>query len=322
MIHLKRKIVIPQDLKPELLDKLSRPLKDWDIIVGKDPSIWQDHIDSAEILISWKNSFAEQVQKSNTLRWIQSWSAGIDNYPLDYFKKNQILLTTANGVHTNPISETVFALMLSLTRNLHKYIRNQEKKKWFHEYNYLELHNKTIGIVGVGAIGQEVAKIAKAFNMNVLGVRNSGKELDYVDRMYLSSELEEVLPLCDYVVVATPLTPETKHSFTRESFKLMKETAFFINIGRGQLVKEDDLIWALENKEILGAGLDVFEVEPLPESNPLWEMEQVIVTPHTSGSTGYYNERVIEEIFLPNLEIYLKGDKKLPINQVDFSLGY
>ncbi|KGA95591.1 2-hydroxyacid dehydrogenase [Alkalihalobacillus alcalophilus ATCC 27647 = CGMCC 1.3604] len=319
---MKRKIVIPQDLKPELLDKLSRPLKDWDIIVGKDPSIWQDHIDSAEILISWKNSFAEQVQKSNTLRWIQSWSAGIDNYPLDYFKKNQILLTTANGVHTNPISETVFALMLSLTRNLHKYIRNQEKKKWFHEYNYLELHNKTIGIVGVGAIGQEVAKIAKAFNMNVLGVRNSGKELDYVDRMYLSSELEEVLPLCDYVVVATPLTPETKHSFTRESFKLMKETAFFINIGRGQLVKEDDLIWALENKEILGAGLDVFEVEPLPESNPLWEMEQVIVTPHTSGSTGYYNERVIEEIFLPNLEIYLKGDKKLPINQVDFSLGY
>ncbi|WP_413375305.1 D-2-hydroxyacid dehydrogenase [Alkalihalobacillus sp. 1P02AB] len=319
---MKRKIVITQDLKPELLDKLSGPLKDWDIIVGKDSSIWQEHIDSAEILVSWKKSFAEQIQKSNTLRWLQSWSAGIDNYPLDYFKKNQILLTTANGVHTNPISETVFALMLSLTRNLHKYIRNQEKKKWFHEYNYLELHGKTIGIVGVGAIGQEVAKIAKAFNMNVLGVRNSSKDLDYVDRMYRSSELEDVLPLCDYVVVATPLTPETKHSFTRESFKLMKETAFFINIGRGQLVKEDDLIWALENKEILGAGLDVFEVEPLPESNPLWEMEQVIVTPHTSGSTGYYNERVIEEIFLPNLEIYLKGDKKLPINQVDFSLGY
>ncbi|KMK75061.1 D-2-hydroxyacid dehydrogenase [Alkalihalobacillus pseudalcaliphilus] len=322
VVRLNRKLVVVQNLNTDLADKLYHALPNWDIVIGKEQGLWENHLQTAEILIGWQKDFYERLVGTNHLKWLQSWSAGVDSYPLHFFKEKDVLLTTANGVHKNPISETVFALMLSLTRNIHTYVRNQQNKRWFHEFNQLELHGKTIGIIGVGAIGQEIAKISKAFNMKVIGVRHSGKSAPFIDNMYHHHQLDEVLPQCDYVVCATPLTSETKHSFNRERFKQMKKSSFFINIGRGPVVKEDDLIWALESGEIRGAGLDVFEVEPLPTSSPLWEMEKVIITPHTSGSTAYYNERVIEDIFLPNLEAYLKDDKQLPINAVDFEKGY
>ncbi|PPA70723.1 D-2-hydroxyacid dehydrogenase [Jeotgalibacillus proteolyticus] len=317
----KRTIVITQNLDSSLADQLHSALPDWDIIIGRDQSIWEPYIKDAEIIGGWKRPMNELLTDSSNLKWLQSWSAGIDNFPLETFEKRNYLLTSGNGVHANPISETIFALMLGLTRLIHTYVRQQQSKTWHHAGLKLELHGKTIAILGAGAIGKETAKIAKAFGMTVLGVRKSNKDEEYFDKMHSIEQLNEVLPQSDYVVVTLPLTKETNKLFKKEQFELMKDSAFFINIGRGEIVEEKDLIEALQKDKIAGAGLDVFEQEPLDESSPLWEMENVIVTPHTSGATEYYDERIINNIFLPNLKDYLDG-KKPSVNLVDFSKGY
>ena len=318
----KRKLIIAQNLHKELVSAIEEIIPEWDLIVGKEKSIWQDHLQDAEIIAGWQKDMAENVLADHTkLRWIQSWSAGINNMPLEDFKSRKILLTSANGVHSFPISETIFALMLGLTRKIHTYVRNQQTKKWHHSGLRLELHGKTMGLFGVGAIGRETAKIAKAFGMNVLGFRRSGETEDYVDKIYTLEQMNDVLPQCDYVVVTLPLTNETKQLFGKEQFKRMKPSSFFINIGRGDLVVESELIQALQDDKIAGAGLDVFEKEPLSEDNPLWELENVIITPHTAGSTEHYDHRVIEDIFIPNLKSYLQNEE-LPINLVDYLKGY
>lgn len=157
--------------------------------------------------------------------------------------------------------------------------------------------------------------------MKVLGVRHSGKPTDFVDEMYTTQQLPALLPQCDFVVITLPHTKETHHLFGTEQFKLMKPTAFFINIGRGEIVVEDELIQALQDGTIAGAGLDVFETEPLPKESPLWEMDNVIITPHTSGSTEHYDRRVVENILIPNLKNYLNGLTP-SINLVDYAKGY
>lgn len=319
---VKRKLVIAHDIKAQNRNQIRAVIPDWEIIAGKDKEIWLDHLKDAEIIAGWRKVMAEYCLRSGAkLKWVQTWSAGVNYLPLQELCAKNITLTSANGVHAYPISETIFAFMLSLTRKIHTYIKNQQAKKWDEANIRLEMHQKTIGIIGVGAIGREVAKIAKAFGMKVLGIRNSRKPAEFVDQMYTSDQLNDILPECDYVVVTLPLTEETKQLFGKKQFDLMKPTAFFINIGRGPIVVEQELIAALQGQKIAGAGLDVFETEPLPEDSPLWEMENVIITPHTSGLTEHYDQRVIENIFIPNLKTYIAGQTP-SINLVDYSKGY
>ena len=301
-----RKLIVTHDLDQGLISKIQEVVPDWELIISKDRDIWEPHLSEAEVIAGWKKEIRETcIDSDSKLRWLQSWSAGINSMPLEKLQDKGILLTSANGVHAFPISETIFALMLGLTRKIHLYVKNQPSKTWHHAGIKLEIHNKTIAILGVGAIGKETAKIAKAFGMKVLGIRNSGLPEENVDEMYTTEQLTDVLPQADYVVITLPLTSETHHLIGTEQFNTMKSSAFFINIGRGEIVKEDELIKALQEGKIAGAGLDVFTTEPLPTESPLWEMENVIITPHTSGSTEHYNKRVIEDIFIPNLkELY------------------
>ncbi|MGM0899759.1 MAG: D-2-hydroxyacid dehydrogenase [Bacillota bacterium] len=317
----KRTLLITHNIDDRLIDAVEGLTPEWNLITGRDPSIWQSHLHDAEIIVGWKKEMTEMFETTPKLRWLQSWSAGVNSMPLHKMESLGVRLTSANGVHSYPISETIFALMLALTRKIHTYVRNQTSKTWNHEGLNLEIHGKTIGIIGVGAIGKETAKIAKAFGMNVVGVRHTGRQEEFVDKMYYSHQLNEVLPQCDYVVVTLPLTVETRHIFGVKQFELMKKTAFFINIGRGPIVDEGALITALIEEQIAGAGLDVFEKEPLDKTSPLWEMENVIVTPHTAGATEHYAKRVIEDIFIPNLKLYLKGQSP-DINLVDYKKGY
>jgi phosphoglycerate dehydrogenase-like enzyme len=319
----KRKMVITHKISDKLLQNIENTAPDWELIVGKEPHIWQDHLEDAEIIAGWKKNLSELLEKDslNNLKWIQSWSAGINYMPLPKLAEQNIQLTTAAGVHAYPISETIFALMLAQTRKIDQYVKNQQEKKWHHGDISLEIHGKTIGIFGFGAIGKETAKIAKAFGMHVIGVRFSGKPDEYADEMYTTEQLEEILPKCDYIAVTLPLTKETKHLFGAKEFSLMKPSAFFINIGRGEIADEQALTEALQNQQIAGAGLDVFEKEPLNEESPLWELENVIITPHTAGSTEYYDQRLIQDIFIPNLKQYLAGENP-SINLVDFDKGY
>ncbi|QCJ41426.1 D-2-hydroxyacid dehydrogenase [Bacillus sp. S3] len=318
----KRKMVITHKLEQDQIELIKNVIPGWELIVSKDKEIYLEHAKDAEIIAGWKKGLEEYCLTSESkLKWLQTWSAGIDSLPLETLRANQITLTSANGVHAYPISETIFAFMLGLTRKIHTYVKNQQAKTWHHAHMGLEMHEKTIGIIGVGEIGKETAKIAKAFGMTVLGVRNSGRPVDYVDEMYTPDQLDLLLPKCDYIVVTLPHTKETHHLFGAEQFNQMKNSAFFINIGRGEIVVEEELITALQEGTIAGAGLDVFETEPLTAQSPLWEMQNVIITPHTSGSTEHYNKRVIENILIPNLKDYLAG-KTPTINLVDFSKGY
>jgi phosphoglycerate dehydrogenase-like enzyme len=317
-----RTLIITQDIDASFIHTIKAMIPDWSVYIGKDKSIWQDYIQDAEIVAGWRNEFEDVLLKKDTLlRWVQAWSADVNGMGLDRFEENQIYLTSANGVHAYCISETIFAFMLALTRQIHIYVRNQQQKKWHHGGLRLEIHEKTIGLIGVGAIGKETAKIAKAFGMTVLGMRHSGQPEEYVDRMFKPNELEQLLPQCDYVVNTLPLTPDTYHFFGQHQFKLLKPTSFFVNIGRGHTVDESAMIRALQEKWIAGAGLDVFEIEPLAQDNPLWEMENVIISPHTAGANEHYDKRLIQDIFIPNLKHYISHG--IPsFNVVDYIKGY
>lgn len=316
---MKRTLAIHMDLDDNYVEQIKELVPDWEIHVGKELS--DDILKRAEVLFNWQKDKEDTYLDSDYLKWVQTFSAGVDALNLKGIAQNDITLTSANGVHSYPISETIFSYILSFTRELHTYSKSQQKKEWLKVSPEGEMHDKTIGIIGVGQIGQETAKIAKAFNMKVIGVRHSGKSVAKVDEMYTPDQLNEVLPQCDYVVAVLPLTDETHHLIGREQFKLMKETAFLVNVGRGPVVEEAALIEALENHEIAGAGLDVFENEPLDSSSPLWDMDNVILTPHTAGGTKYYNQRVVENIFIPNLEYYL-NEETPSINLYSQERGY
>lgn len=318
----KRLMLITQNINDSYIQQIKELVPEFEVIVGKDKEIWEPYAQEAEVIVGWKKGLEElSLGKDTNLRWIQSWSAGVNSMPLKQLKEKNVILTSANGVHAYPISETIFALMLGLTRKIHTYVKQQQTKEWHHANMNLEMHEKTIGIIGVGEIGQETARIAKAFRMQVKGVRQSGKPAENVDEMFTPDKLHEVLPTCDYVVITLPLTDETNRMFGTQEFKLMKKSAYLINIGRGEVIKEEDLVSALQNGEIAGAGLDVFTKEPLDVSNPLWDMENVIITPHTSGSTEHYTKRVIEDIFIPNLKQYIKEENTLK-NLVNYNKGY
>ncbi|MDX8045501.1 D-2-hydroxyacid dehydrogenase [Gracilibacillus sp. S3-1-1] len=317
-----RTMVINKALDETLLQEIEQEIPGWHVIATKNTDKIADELAEAEIILHWKQAIEPIILEQNKqLKWIQTWSAGVNSLPLEALEQKNVTLTSATGVHAYSISETIFAFMLGLTRKMNAYVRGQANKEWHHADLKLEIHNKTIGILGVGAIGQETAKIAKAFSMNVLGLRHSGKETAYVDEMYTPDQLATFLPECDYVVITLPLTEATEGMFNNEAFRLMKDSAILINIGRGPIVDEEALVQALEKGEIAGAGLDVFQVEPLPKESPLWEMENVMITPHTAGSTEHYDERVVRDIVIPNIRQYLKQGEP-SVNVVDYHKGY
>ena len=234
--------------------------------------------------------------------------------------KSSVLVSNSSGVLMTPIAEHVIAYMLIFSRGFLRSIKNQERRVWQKDDTLTELCGKTVLVAGVGHIGGEVARLAKAFGCTVIGVvRNPKENYGKVDELKSPKELEKILPRADFVVSCLPDTQETHHLFNAKKFRLMKPSAYFINIGRGGLVNEKDLITALKKKMIAGAGLDVTETEPLPASSPLWNMPNVIITPHHSGTSEYSIDRAIDRFCL-NLKAFLAG-KRLP-NLVDKKLGY
>ena len=287
-----------------------------------------------EILAGWFDP--EWLSEMPALRWLQQWGAGAD-WLLRYPALSQVdfVLTNAVGVHAVQISEHVFAFILALGRGLPNAVRAQDAREWarvkhptealetpysFSSGSLFELAGKTLLILGVGAIGERVAKLGQAFEMRTVGLRsNREKSSPYIERMVGPDDLQAVLETADFVVNALPLTGVTRHLLGEEAFAAMKRSAYLVNIGRGGTVDEAALISALQNGEIAGAALDVFEQEPLPERSPLWAMPNVLITSHYAGATARYHERALE-IFLDNLQRYEKGEALR--NVVDKGLGY
>ncbi|HBZ00624.1 MAG TPA: D-2-hydroxyacid dehydrogenase, partial [candidate division Zixibacteria bacterium] len=212
--------------------------------------------------------------------------------------------------------------MLAFSKGLRQAYRFQEKREWQFEaltQKRFDLEGRTVAIIGLGSIGLRVARLAKAFDMRVIGTINAPRKLAYVDKVYPSTKLNECLKQADFVVLSTPVTEKTFHLIGKTEFSLMKPTSYIINIGRGKLIDETALIKALLSKKIAGAALDVFESEPLPQDSPLWEMENVSITPHFSGMADNLWEKVAAR-FCENA-IRFKVGKRL-IGAVSLEKGY
>jgi phosphoglycerate dehydrogenase-like enzyme len=263
------------------------------------------------------------IPKARSLRWVQQWGAGADwLMRTPKAVQHDFVLTSASGVHAIPISEQIIGYLLAFARGLHRAICAQVKHQWHREtkQSLFELANKTMVLVGVGAIGERTAEIAVALGMRVLGVRRDPQlEMPSIETMYGPDQLLDALPRADFVVLTVPLTQETKCMIRERELRAMKSTAYIVNIGRGATIDQDALIQALQEGWIAGAGLDVFTPEPLPEDSPLWEMKNVIITGHYAGMTPEYDNRVFD-ILLENLQRYRRGQTL--INVVDKSLGY
>lgn len=291
-----------------------------------------------EILYGWSEHFGE-AHLFPRLRWIQAHSAGINRtLELPIWQKRDVIITTANGIHAVPMAEYALAMILAFRWRLRQMLQFQAQSKWpkgrWDLFSRPELRGSTLGIVGYGAIGRELGRQGQALGMRVLAVNRSGQRRPFQGfqipgvgdpearipaEIYPVERLHNMLPRCDYVVLLAPLTPETRHLFDAEVFASMQPNAFFLNLSRGGLVDEAALIEALRQDHIAGAGLDVFEEEPLPADSPLWQNENVIISPHVSGFSPKYDDRA-SDLFAENLRRYLAGEPLL--NLVDRERGY
>lgn len=281
-------------------------------------AVQEDYLD-AEVIIGQPNP--EYLKTAKKLKWVQLSSAGADHLADEsLYANNDVILTNAGGVYGKPIAEHVFAMILSFNRNLMQYERNRQNCTWAPVLPVRDFYGSTVGIIGLGDIGREVAVRAKAFGARVLAVKRTvGDRPPYVDELYSVNELDRVLPQSDYLILALPNTPETKGILSEERIAKIKRGAFIVNVGRGTAICHEALIRALQDGRLAGAGLDVTDPEPLPADSPLWKMPNVIITSHTSGFSPHNWNRQAE-LIRENLERYAEG--RTLINRVDFKAKY
>lgn len=243
------------------------------------------------------------IEQFTSLRYIQLTSAGLDRVSIDYIKEKGIKIYNARGVYSVPMAEFALTGILQLVKESRFFYENQKQGVWKKSRTLGELSGKIAVIVGAGNIGAEVAKRLSAFDMKVIGVDITDDDRPYFNEVELLDTLDEQLKIADVVVLTLPLMDSTKGMFNKSKFDLMKDSAIFVNIARGPLVEEKDLINALVNENISGAVLDVFDKEPLDESSPLWKMDNVILTPHNSF-VGENNAKRMFDVMISNLEKY------------------
>lgn len=285
---------------------------------------FESYLEDVEIAVENRKFLTDMPN----LKWLQQWGAGAD-WLMDNpeIAERDFILTNVSGIHAVPIGEQIIAYLLAFTRGFTVAIRNQAQHSWPKQPQWLEgvggfteLSGKTMLLLGTGAIGVYTAKLAQAFDMRVVGVRrNPEKSAEHIDEMVALDDLNAHLPSADFVVLTLPLTHNTHHLIGEAELRAMKKSAILVNIGRGGLIDEAALVRALREGWIAGAGLDVFETEPLPETSPLWDLENALITPHMAGDTPHYTERALE-IFLENLRRYHAGEPLTHV--VDKTLGY
>jgi phosphoglycerate dehydrogenase-like enzyme len=294
---------------------------------------------SAEIEVLYTHTAPFTLDLAPGLRWVQTNSAGVDLLYDTPIWQSEIAITNASGIHAVQIAEYVLGMLLAYAHHFPEAARLQSAAHWpvMQEKRVLatrELRGKTLGILGYGAIGREIGRLATAFGMRVLATKRAGRpaafdgwtlpgtgdlEGSIPEHFYDLSELHAMLPECDMLALALPLSAATHHLIGPDEFAHMRPYAFLVNIGRGPLINFDALVEALQTKRIGGVALDVTEPEPLPADSPLWQMENALITPHIAGMSAYYDERAVE-LFCENLKRYLSGEPLL--NLVQRELGY
>ena len=248
------------------------------------------------------------ISKFKSLKFIQLTSAGFDRVDMEYIKNNNIEIHNAKGVYSAPMAEWVVLKILEIYKNTKFFIKNQDNKVWEKKRDLLELTDKTVTIVGCGNVGVEVAKRLKAFGCKINGVARRQVKYDYIDKVYSMEELNEALKISDIVVLTIALNEDTKHLFNKERFDVMKDEAVLVNVARGAIVDEEDLIEVLKCGKFMGVALDVMESEPLCVSSKLWDFDRVLVTPHNSFVSDKTGSRLFG-VMCGNLEKFILGRK-------------
>jgi len=276
-----------------------------------------DQLSCTEVLMA--SAVPPGVLPSMTkLRWAQAMSAGVDGWFALPDLPKDLTLTCARGTHTESMPENIMAGLFYVAKPYPIAVANQKQSKWVHTVPQ-PLTGKTLGILGLGAIGGEVARMAKAFGMTVIGTRRRPAPMDNVDEMFPADGTREVLQRSDFVLLLLPGTAQTENFMNAERLGWMKPTAWLLNFGRGSIVKDADLIAAAKDRKIAGAVLDVFRQEPLPATDPLWTAENIIVLPHIGGPHPQ-RDRFVSRLFVENLGRFLDGKPLKEI--VDRAAGY
>ncbi|PAP75439.1 D-2-hydroxyacid dehydrogenase [Rubrivirga marina] len=317
-------LVCLSDVQLADLDRVREIAPEFDVVRTRTKDDVRPHLGDVAVALGYFPPAL--VAEAPSLGWIQSWSAGLDwlveHEAFDASAHPDLAVTSASGVHAVPIGEHVFSFLLAFARQLPTALRDQRAHRWGGSDDYggvFELLNKRLVVIGAGAIGERVIRLADAFGMTSVAVRHSGRETPGALRTVTPDAMADELAEADAVVAALPATDATYRMLDAGVFGAMKRGTVFVNVGRGETVDQHDLVEALRSGHVGAAGLDVVEDEPLPASSPLWDMDNVILTPHVAGDTPHYAERALH-LFADNLERWRAGDDLR--NRVDLEAGY
>lgn len=314
------KIVSSANFKTEIKDKLIRTYSGVTFRFFGNIEEAESDLTDADVLITYGEDLTDEIiGKTEKLKWIMVISAGLDLMPFKAIKEKGIIVTNAKGIHKFPMAEYTIGMMLQIARQTKQLIQNEKDHNWDRRVPMMELCGKTVGILGAGTIGTQIAKYAQVFNMRTIGFNRRGKQVEGFEEIVTMENIHKLLKESDFIVSVLPSTPNTNGLINKQLFDQM-ENVIFINIGRGKTVNEEDLVIALNEGRIDHAVLDVFHEEPLPKDHPFWEMEKVTVTPHLSGISSQYHPRALE-IFEQNLKVYLAGGDHF-LNIIDLEKGY
>jgi phosphoglycerate dehydrogenase-like enzyme len=270
---------------------------------------------SADVLVTFGPMLKDEaLHGAENLKWIQALGTGVDGVIDQPSLRPEVVITNIRGIHGEPVSEAAIMGMLALSRRLPDSVRYQDKNSWTRWPPRL-IDGKTVGIYGVGLIAEALAPRCQALGMTVIGFTSTRRKLPGFDRMHLRNELVKVARELDYLVLLVPYSEETRHSIDAKVFAAMKPSSYLVNLARGGIVDEDALVAALNNEQIAGAALDVFQEEPLPPEHPLWSTKNVIITPHLGGFCDVYAERALPTIE-HNMACFLRGDFDSMVNVV------
>jgi len=316
MIHILILLTLPEQVRQHYLEGVSALSKNIKVSLVDHHSKVDPFIETADILITFGPMMAEHVlEKAKRLQWIQALGTGVDGITNRPSLGKGVTVTNLHGIHGPPVSEAALSMMFALSRGLWRVYENQLLGKWEKKIAPTLLHGKTVVIFGTGVIAAELAPKCKALGMRVIGISTTVREIDGFDEVHTRQDALGPIAQADYLVLLTPYTPETHGIINEETFSVMKRSSYLINLARGGVVHEGDLIKALNNKTIQAAALDVFEQEPLPAEHVFWGMRNVIVTPHEGGFyDGYVQEAI--PVIQTNLQCFERGDFQQMINVV------
>jgi D-2-hydroxyacid dehydrogenase (NADP+) len=315
MANLLILLSLPEDIRNRYRDRLQQTFPELTIDVVDHRSKVGPRIAAADALLTFTPMLSDDlVRAAVNLKWIQTLGSGVDNLIDLPSLKPDVIVTNVHGIHGGPVSEAALAAMLALARDLPGFVRNQDAHRWARWPARL-LDRKTVAIFGIGVIAAALAPKCKALGMQVVGISSAPRRVAGFDRMYGRDDLVSAVAECDYFVLLTPLTRETRGIVGAKVLSAMKPTAYLVNLARGGVVDEQALLAVLERGGIAGAALDVFVEEPLPADHPFWALKNVIITPHQGGFCDVYPDLALPTVET-NMRCFLAGDRKRMINVI------